>query len=271
MLARTQLRLRTNRRETLLPAGSTSHLNEIARNKTKRSEGKPLWICEWVDVLFVHCECEACELQRTVPFGLDLFHGRAYVSLVSFMMRRFRPAFGGRLAEVLFLPFSTTLFLNVRTYVLHEGEPGIFFIAEFISNRFVVPFGPPLYGLPYRFARLTNVVGANGGLMTRKIEMGGHRLRIEAHMREGKPAQKCEEGSLTKWLLERYTAFTVHRGKRRCFHIRHQPWLQCNVDSKVSDEGLLAPFSACFGSNSFVKANYSVGAEDVRMGMAKGL
>ena len=89
-----------------------------------------MWFCDWVDVLFVHYEVPDGLLESRVACELDRFQGRAYVSLVSFTMSRFRPAFGGRFAEWCFLPFATTRFLNVRTYVTVNGELGIHFLAE---------------------------------------------------------------------------------------------------------------------------------------------
>src|SRR5206468_5090839 len=87
-------------------------------------------------------------------FELDLRDGQAYVSLVAFTQRRLRPAFGGRVAAMLASPLADHAFLNVRTYVRHRGEAGIFFIAEWIPNRLAAWIGPRTYGLPYRLGQL---------------------------------------------------------------------------------------------------------------------
>ena len=41
-------------------------------------------------------------------------------------------------------------------------------------------------------------------------------------------------------LMERYTAFTEWRGWKRCFHVKHKPWPQCEVEAEILDDSLLA-------------------------------
>src|SRR5205814_3132746 len=92
-----------------------------------------------------------------VPFELDLFDGRAWASIVAFTQARFRPAWGGRLAEWLMRPVATHGFLNLRTYVRGVGASGgraIYFISEWIPNRLTAWVEPKLYGLPLRLARV---------------------------------------------------------------------------------------------------------------------
>src|SRR4051794_27138473 len=96
---------------------------------------RPLFLADWTDALFIHFAVEPSALQPHVPFPLDLFHGKAYVSLVAFTRRPLRPRLGGRLAARLAAPLATHEFLNARTYVRHPGGRGIYFLAEWIPNR----------------------------------------------------------------------------------------------------------------------------------------
>lgn len=136
---------------SLRPHNSPSALG-LARMKRNRSE--PLLLSDWNQALMVHFEVNAEALQCDVPFELDLWEGRAFVSLVAFTMRGMRLRLGGRLAAWLLKPIATHDFLNVRTYVRHGGEPGIHFLAEWLSNRVAVNLGPRTFGLPYRFGRI---------------------------------------------------------------------------------------------------------------------
>src|SRR5436190_4742139 len=104
--------------------------------------GEPLFFARWDRAIFIHYEVNPVVLQREVPFPLDLREGRAYVSLVAFTLLRMRPRIGGLLGEWLFKPIASHEFLNVRTYVRHAGEPGIFFLAEWFSNPLSVRLGP---------------------------------------------------------------------------------------------------------------------------------
>jgi len=92
--------------------------------------GEPLFHADWDNVTFIHYETDPEELQRCIPYHLDLYDERAFVSLVAFTMRGMRPRFGGRLGKLLLKPIANHNFLNVRTYVTHNREAGIYFMAE---------------------------------------------------------------------------------------------------------------------------------------------
>src|SRR3954471_14336526 len=109
---------------------ASEKLSVAARARLLSLQGEPLFLADWEQVVMIHYEVNAAALQQVVPFQLDHWDGRAFVSAVAFTMRRMRPRIGGRLAELMFKPISTHDFLNVRTYVRHNAEPGIFFLAE---------------------------------------------------------------------------------------------------------------------------------------------
>src|SRR6478736_5631605 len=103
-------------------------ISAAARGRMLSLPGEPLFLADWDQVLMIHYEVDAGALEKVVPFKVDCRDQRAFVTVVAFTMRRMRPRIGGRLAELLFRPISTHEFLNVRTYVRHHGEPGIFFL-----------------------------------------------------------------------------------------------------------------------------------------------
>jgi uncharacterized protein YqjF (DUF2071 family) len=101
--------------------------NERARRRSLAGKGEPLFFADWERALFIHYEVPPEELQREIPFKLDLRDGKAYVSLVAFTMRGMRPRRGGRLSQWLCQPIATNNYLNVRAYVRHAVR------REFIS------------------------------------------------------------------------------------------------------------------------------------------
>jgi hypothetical protein len=151
----------------------------------------------------VHFEVDADDLQRDVPFELDLWEGRAFVSLVAFTMRGLRPRFGGPALAWLFRPLGTHRFLNVRTYVRHRGEPGILFLAEWLDNPLSIRLGPLIFGLPYRLGRLDY----RHGHETAKVEgsvldsagQGGFSYEAELPVPFG--LEDCLCGSLDEFLM----------------------------------------------------------------------
>src|SRR3954464_4532270 len=133
---------------------SRSTLSDDARRRMLSIRGEPMFYARWDRAVFIHYAADPAILQRDLPFELDLWDGRAFVSLVAFTLVRMRPRIGGRISEWLLKPIATHEFLNVRTYVRHAGEPGIFFLAEWLNNRASVLLGPRSFGLPYRFGQL---------------------------------------------------------------------------------------------------------------------
>src|SRR5437899_1103974 len=91
---------------------------------------RPLFRADWREVLFVHFRVDPAVLRPLVPLELDLYEGRAYVSLVAFTQARLRPTWGGAVTEWLSRPLANHGFLNVRTYVRGGRERGIYFLAE---------------------------------------------------------------------------------------------------------------------------------------------
>ncbi len=92
--------------------------------------GEPLFIADWDRVLMIHFEVDADELERVVSFQLDLWHERAFVSIVAFTMRGMRPRFGGRFTRWLCQTTASHEFLNLHTYVRNGAESGIHFLTE---------------------------------------------------------------------------------------------------------------------------------------------
>ena len=148
---------------------NSGRLSAAAQTRMTRCFGEPFFLADWVDVLMCHLEVDSRELQRITPFRVDHFQGRAFVSLVFFTMRNMRPRLGGWCSRLVFRPVATHPFLNVRTYVEHEGETGIYFISEWLSNRLSVLLGPATFGLPYRLGRFSGQSRLDEGLLTGEV------------------------------------------------------------------------------------------------------
>jgi uncharacterized protein YqjF (DUF2071 family) len=226
---------------------------------------KFMFLADWERALMLHYEVAPEKLQPYVPFELDVLDGKAYVSLVAFTMRGLRPARGGRLAALPFKPIATHELLNVRTYVKHCGESGIFFLVEWIPNLLSVPLGPPVFGLPYRWGKIDYLHEHEHGILFGDVRTrrGRGRLRYRARVTDG--FAPCPAGSLAEWLMERYVAFTEWRRWMRCFRVRHEPWPQCAVDAEVIDDSLLARAGPWARYARLTCANYSPGVRRVQM------
>lgn len=213
----------------------------------------------------LHYKVAPDKLQPFVPFELDVREGKAYVSLVAFTMRGLRPRRGGRWAAMVFAPIATHELLNVRTYVKHGGERGIYFLAEWIPNLLSVLMGRPVFGLPYRWGKTVYRHEHERGVLFGDVRARGGRGTLRYRAKVGGQLGRCARGSLAEWLMERYTAFTDWHGWKRCFRVRHEPWPQCESEAEVLDDSLMALTGDWARYAQFIGANYSPGLRGVVM------
>lgn len=239
-----------------------------ARKRMLSRRGEPLFIAGWHRALMLHFEVDVKELQKVVPYELDLWNDRAFVSLVAFTMRGMRPRIGGKVTALLFRSIATHDFLNVRTYVRHGGERGIHFIAEWLTNRLAVMLGPSTFGLPYHFGRVEyNHEFEKGFLSGRVVDVkSGAKLSYNARLIRPVSFETCVVGSRDEWLMERYTAFNSAGRRKRFFRVWHPPWPQCAPEVILEDKSFLTENWRWFEKVEFVGANFSPGFDAVWMG-----
>jgi alginate O-acetyltransferase complex protein AlgI len=233
---------------------------------------RPVFRADWVNAVFIHYRIDPAVLQPHVPFELDLYKGDAYVTLVAFTQQNLRPTVGGRLSAALSRPVGCHAFLNVRTYVRHQGESGIYFIAEWIPNRLSALLGPRLYGLPFRLGRLCYRHDAARGRVTGSVHAYGvprdaGALRFEARAAS---ANFDRARGLDEFLVERYAAYTCagageNRVLRR-FRIAHAPWPQVRAKVRLAEATLRRLAGSWWPHAEFAGAHYSPGVFDVEIG-----
>jgi uncharacterized protein YqjF (DUF2071 family) len=245
---------------TRLLRGSVFEETESAKGRLLSRRGEPLFYANWDNVLFIHYETEPNELQRCIPYPLDFYHGRAFVSLVAFTMRGMRPRLGGSLGALLFKSIATHHFLNVRTYVRPMGEAGIYFMREWLSNRMAAWLGPRSFGLPYHFGKIEY---RNDFQQEYEHECHG-RVETDDGLFRYCATSTNELGrsapeSLDEFLLERYTAFTQSGNRRRFFHIWHEPWQHVAAKVEIVTDDLIRATEPWWREASCVGANHSPG------------
>ena len=253
--------------------------SNAARTRMLSLPREPLFIADWLNVVMIHLEAEPRALQAATPFQLDLWEGRAFVTLVAFSLRGMRPRCGGRLTQLFFKPLASHQFLNVRTYVRHGEETGIHFLAEWLDSRLAVALGPRVFSLPYRLGQI-DYQNERDNLDARATALCGRVVDARTGAAFGYRADAvigalglatCAAGSLDEWLMERYTAFNCAVGRRRFFRVWHEPWLQLRVRARLEERTLLVHHWPFLTDAELIGANYSPGARDVWMGWPHGL
>lgn len=171
----------------------------------------------WRNLAFLHWEVPVAELELLLPAGLqpDLFQGKAYVGLVPFEMKNIRPSWCPRALGFNFLE------TNVRTYVLHKNEPGVFFFSLDASSLTAVKIARWIWHLPYFHSNMTFSNEQN------TYQYGLKRandFQSQIKIKAGKPMPPSQPDSLEYFLLERYLLFTQLKGRILRGQVHHVPY-----------------------------------------------
>ena len=192
---------------------------------------------EWRDLTFMHWRVDPKRLQQHLPDGLaiDFFDGEAYVGVIPFMMRNVHPK------GLVSVPgISTFAEFNVRTYVVKDGQHGVFFLTLDAKSLVTCLYANRAYGLAYRYAKAR--VKRNGGELnwTSRRSSDGAEL-IGSSMPSG-PPQVAAAGSLEHFLFERYCLYTEHNGCLRRGYVHHQPWRFQQAEVSLKTNSLLESY-----------------------------
>ncbi|MBK7761471.1 MAG: DUF2071 domain-containing protein [Deltaproteobacteria bacterium] len=105
----------------------------------------------WLDLLFAHWSFPPEVIRALLPpnLTLDTFEGRAWVGVVPFRMENVGPPGLNWLPGVSAFPE-----LNVRTYVVHEGKPGVWFFSLDAASMLAVQAARLGFHLPYFYAHM---------------------------------------------------------------------------------------------------------------------
>ena len=119
------------------------------------------WIMRmrWADLLFAHWPMDPAILRPLVAPDLDLdtFDGRAWLGIVPFRMEAVAPRGLPAVPRLSVFPE-----LNVRTYVTHQGRPGVWFLSLDAASPLTVIGARRWFHLPYVHARMTALRDGDG-------------------------------------------------------------------------------------------------------------
>ena len=200
----------------------------------------------WEDLLFAHWPVDPDALRLMLPANLqlDLYDGRAWVGLVPFRMS----GVGARLIPSEFSPFPE---LNVRTYVVHGGKPGVWFFSLDAAHALTVWGARKFFHLPYLLAGMA-CEEQEGWIHYRStrnpVDAEIHKTtaaspaRLLARYRPVGEVFEAQPGSLEHFLAERYSLYArdSRGGLLRC-EVHHPPWP-------------LQPAEAVFDENTMLSA-----------------
>jgi uncharacterized protein YqjF (DUF2071 family) len=177
----------------------------------------------WSDLLFAHWPLAPEVIRPHLPAGLaiDTFDDQAWLGVVPFRISGIRPR---ALPAVPWL--SRTDEINLRTYAVVEGKPGVFFFSLDAGSPLAVVLARRLFHLPYFHAQFTIRHHADTvDYASQRIHRGGPAGAFAAIYRPTGPVFEAASGSLDRWLTERYCLYSTDRRGRlfRC-DIHHGVW-----------------------------------------------
>jgi uncharacterized protein YqjF (DUF2071 family) len=177
----------------------------------------------WHDLLFAHWPVDISALRKVVPSALaiDTYQGQAWLGVVPFRMS------GVRLRGTPAVPWLSAFpELNVRTYVVAEGKPGVWFFSLDAANRIAVAIARKWFHLPYFRARMA-CRERDGWIQYRSVR--SHRGApcgvFRGRYRAVGSTFLAERGSLELFLTERYCLYAASgSGQILRGEIHHAPW-----------------------------------------------
>jgi uncharacterized protein len=193
----------------------------------------------WCDLLFAHWRVPAGELERIVPPVLPLHRdadGATWLAVTPFAVQGLRPRATPPLPWVSHFPE-----LNVRTYVVVDERPGIYFFSLDAARRLAVIVARRAYRLPYFHARMrADRVGARVDYESERVDSAGPPARFRGSYA---PAGARTDDDLARWLAERYRAYTLdHDGRPLRIDIHHPPWPLQPAEGELDAQGMVDSF-----------------------------
>lgn len=185
----------------------------------------------WEKLLFMHWPVPIDLLRAWVPpeLEIDTFAGQAWIAVVPFRMRDIYPL--GTLAVPWLSAFAE---LNVRTYVIRDGKPGVWFFSLDAANRLAVQIARGWFKLPYFHADMTCRPGqtTEGAEWVRYYSRRTHRgsppVMFEGRYGPVGPVFTAQPGSLEYFLTARYCLYAsddlASAGRIVRGEIDHGPW-----------------------------------------------
>ncbi|MGN6256520.1 MAG: YqjF family protein [Solirubrobacterales bacterium] len=195
----------------------------------------------WLDLLFAHWPVPEEALREVVPpqLPVDTYEGTAWLGVTPFCVR------GLRLRGTVPAPgISTFPELNVRTYVSVEGKPGIYFLSLDADSSAAVWAARRSYRLPYFRSRIRidrDEEGISYDLL-RTSHDGPPAYFVAKYGAEGDELP-IREGSLERWLTERYCLYTLDdEGRIQRGDIHHPPWPLRRGWAEIETNTMAMPF-----------------------------
>jgi len=171
------------------------------------------YVQEWHDVLMLHWQIPTSEIADLLPNGLipDTIQGSAWISLFLFSVKNTRPRY---LPPVIHL--SDFYEANLRTYVIKDGKPAIYFFSVEASKGLCAMLIRNFIGLPYIKSKIDKRLN--------RYSLKNKKMQHAVNVRYLQLEDIYQKSALDLWLTERYCVYQLENNNMYEYNIHHQEW-----------------------------------------------
>jgi len=181
------------------------------------------------DVLFAHWPVDVTALEAIVPDGLsvDTYDGSGWVSALAHEVT------AAGVDSLPLSPLPTFGEVEFRTYVTHDGNPGVHFFSCDTGQEPTSTLSNQLFSLPYYPASI-EVRRHDGQITVRSRRKTESNARFDVQYRPTGDNAEAEAGSLAEFLVERHTYYAGADSDTLVVGtVERDPWQLTEVDATI--------------------------------------
>ena len=200
----------------------------------------------WENIIMANYAIDPEILKPFLPKGveLDLYNGKAYVSLVGFMFKK------TKLFNVPIPFFGTFEEINLRFYVVRKEEGitkrGVVFINETIPYRIVAWMANKLYNEHYTVVPTRHLIVENSDSKKIKFDWLLNKKWNSIYVEASNDSHKMKSDTLEKFIYEHYFGYTkIDENNTEEYRLQHPSWkINTVLDTKIDCD-----FRAMYGES----------------------
>jgi hypothetical protein len=199
--------------------------------------GLPIMEQNWEKILFLHWPVEPTTIRPLIPpeLEIDTFDNTAWIGITPFELT------GLKLHPVPAIPgISSFKEINVRTYVHHNGKPGLYFLSLNASSLLPAWAARVFYHLPYFAAEIEFTGGEASAFQFNCRRSQNPQTRFAAKWTPGMRLRAPDTESLAFFLVERYCFFTQFESSVSMTRVYHPPWILDEAHLESCESTMLA-------------------------------
>jgi uncharacterized protein len=185
----------------------------------------------WNRLLFAHWPVPVSSLREYIPsaFTIDTFDGIAWIGVIPFeishlLLRGLPP-----------IPFTSSFpEINVRTYIIKDNKPGVFFFSLDATNPMAVAAARTFFHLPYFNANIEAVTQKSSIYYTsQRTHKKADPASFQTRYHPTSLTFYASKGSLDEWLTARYCLYTYNKKHLYRGEIHHAPWPLQHAEAEI--------------------------------------